>query len=137
MENIKQVEQEIKRQGKVWKKITFYYTGGEYEKKIGELYIGKKERVYFKKVDSTIHKMRVLDGYGIQKEVFDEFLKGHKTDNDKIIIDETDTGVRYKAPIRIWEEHGVYRNYGEEKQIFVSVKFFKPPYGETMKPVIT
>jgi len=128
MDNFRLQKEEFIKRGKKWKKITFYFTGGEYEKKIGELYIRKGERVYFKKVNSVLHKMRILDGYGIQSEVFDEYLRGKK---GRIVIDEEDTGARLTSDIKTWQEKGVYRNYGEQKQIFVSVKFMN-----CIKPII-
>jgi len=66
--------------------------------------------------------MRLFEGYGIQKEVFDKYLRGRV---GKIVINEIDTDVRLDSDIKDWEEKGRLANFGEEKQIFLSVKYMK------------
>ena len=104
------------------KKVEIMYDNGRYLKNIGTLYVFSKKRIYYKKVISTKHKMRLFDGYGIQKEVFDKYLRGK---NGKIVINEIDTDIRLDSDIKDWEEKGRAANFGEEKQVFFSVKYMK------------
>jgi len=104
------------------KKIEVFYNNGKFDKNIGTLYIFPRKRIYYKKVISTKHKMRLFEGYGIQKEVFDKYLRGRV---GKIVINEIDTDVRLDSDIKDWEEKGRSANFGEEKQIFLSVKYMR------------
>lgn len=120
---IETIKRKVRNKGRVHNVVEFFFKGGAYPKHIGTLILRRgKPRIYYKKVNSQKHKMRILDGYGIQKEVFDKFLRGKK---GKVIIEETDTWTRWEADIKVWEEHGKYANYGEEKQVFLSVKYME------------
>lgn len=126
---IETVKRKIKRRNKSHNVLDIFYDNGVYKKHIGSIILQRgKPLIYYKKVNSVKHKMRLFNGYGIQKEVFDKFLRGKK---GEIIIDETDTGARLKSDIKTWEEHSKSANYGEEKQVFLSVKYmevYKPIY---------
>lgn len=126
---IETIKRKIKRKNKNHNVVEIFYNNGVYKKHIGSLILQRgKPLIYYKKVNSGKHKMRLFNGYGIQKEVFDKFLRGKK---GMIIIDETDTGARLKSDIKTWEEHSKSANYGEEKQVFLSVKYmeiYKPIY---------
>lgn len=75
----------------------------------------------FKNVIQSRHFMRVLDGYGIQYIAFCELRKMVK----KIVIKE-DTGNQWEATIKDWTEHSKIADYGNGKQVFLSLKFMKP-----------
>ena len=64
--------------------------------------------------------MRLVEGYGIQKEVFDEYLRGKK---GRIAFKEIDTGRFLIASINTWTEHSKAGNYGDGKQIFLSERY--------------
>jgi len=91
-----------------------------FDKKIGSLEKTKSGLVYRKKVKRSKHFMRIVKGYGIQKEVFDKYLRGKK---GRIIIREEDTGEFLVASIKTWTEHSRSGNYGDGKQIFLAERF--------------
>lgn len=88
--------------------------------KVGRLYTKDKKVTFTKTVDSTRHKMRIFDGYGIQKDVYDKHLRGKQ---GRIIIKERDTGKVLVASIKTWAEHHSGQNFGDGKQIFLSTKY--------------
>lgn len=93
-----------------------------FKKKIGSLFITRKGRIFAKTVERKKHFMRVVNGYGIQKEAFDKYLRGRK---GGILIFEKDTGTKFFADIDTWTEKSHSANYGDGKQIFLSVKYMK------------
>ncbi len=73
----------------------------------------------FRKVNSR-HFMRVVQGYGIQEEAFQELSeKGIKM----IVLKHEETERNIQAPTSRWIEHGRVMNYGNGKQRFLAVKF--------------
>ncbi len=58
--------------------------------------------------------------YGIQKEVFDKYLRGKR---GRIEIKELDTGRFLVASIETWTNHSSAKNYGYGKQVFLPVRF--------------
>jgi hypothetical protein len=83
--------------------------------------------------------MRIVDGYGIQYQAFNEL----KDKNVKYIIIKETTGNEWKASLETWTNHNKIADYGSGKQVFMSLKFmdrkqkvepnpFTPP---TYKPV--
>ncbi len=86
----------------------------------GELIKKPNEIIFKKAVISTKHKMRLFEGYGIQKDIFDKYLRGKK---GRIIIKEKDTGKVLVASIKTWQEHCAGANYGDGKQIFLATRF--------------
>lgn len=91
-----------------------------FNKTIGYLQLTKTGRTFYKPVIRAKHFMRVLSGYGIQKEVFDKYLRGKK---GRIMIKEKDTGKVLVASIKTWTEHSSSANFGDGKQIFLSERF--------------
>lgn len=87
---------------------------------VGRLYTKDNKITFVKKVDSTRHKMKIFDGYGIQKDVYDKHLRGKQ---GRIIIKERDTGKVLVASIKTWAEHHSGQNFGDGKQIFLSTKY--------------
>lgn len=72
-----------------------------------------------KKVNPAKHFMRVVDGYGIQYQAIQELKEmGIKT----IVIEES-TGKSWKSPLSNWEEHSKTADYGNGKQVFLSLKY--------------
>jgi len=87
---------------------------------VGYLQLSPKGRVFYKPVKRIKHFMRVVDGYGIQKAVFDEYLRGRK---GRVIVHEKDTGKYLVASIKTWTLHSSNQNFGDGKQIFLSERF--------------
>ena len=86
---------------------------------VGSLY-KRKGLVFRKNVKYAKHYMKIVKGYGIQKEIFDKYLRGKK---GVIQIKETDTGKFLVASISTWTKHSRTGNYGDGKQIFLSRRF--------------
>ena len=91
-----------------------------FKKMVGTLEKTAKGIVFRKSVVRSKHYMRVIGGYGIQKEIFDKYLRGNK---GRIIIQESDTGKFLVASINTWTEHSRSGNYGDGKQIFLAERF--------------
>ena len=87
---------------------------------VGELTKKNKKITFTKSVDSRKHKMRIFSGYGIQKDVYDKYLRGKE---GRIVFKEKDTGKYLVASIKTWGEHHSGQNFGDGKQIFLSTKF--------------
>lgn len=73
----------------------------------------------FKTVNPAKHFMRIVDGYGIQYQAFQE-LKAKQI--KKIIIKET-TGNQWEATLQTWIDNSKVADYGSGKQVFMSLKF--------------
>lgn len=80
-----------------------------------------KSGLFFKKnVVRSKHYMRIVQGYGMQKEIFDQYLRGKK---GRIAIKEVDTGKFLIASINTWGKHSKSGNYGDGKQIFLAERY--------------
>lgn len=89
-------------------------------KVIGELKtLQDKSVVFIKHVNRDKHFMRVVGGYGIQEEVFNEHLRG-KNGIIKIIEDKKSA---YEIPIWRWENNSKTADYGFGRQVFLSTKY--------------
>jgi len=86
----------------------------------GYLSLKKTGRSFYKPVNRAKHYMNIVKGYGIQKELFDKYLRGKK---GVIKIHEKDTGRWLIASVKTWTEHSRAGNYGDGKQIFLSERF--------------
>lgn len=93
----------------------------------GNLHVGNLEKkngkILFKKnVDKSKHYMRIVKGYGIDKTVFDKFIRGSK---GRIMLRENDKGkITYLvASIKTWTDHSSNQNFGDGKQVFLSRKY--------------
>lgn len=86
---------------------------------------GEYGNIFFKQVERAKHYMRVLSGYGIQKEAYDKIKQKIKW----IIIFEKDTNNRLLSKIEDWKEHSSAQNYGSGRQVFLSEKYMEvlPP----------
>jgi hypothetical protein len=66
------------------------------------------------------HFMRVVGGYGINEDAFQDILsKGCK----KIVIKEVNTGKRWEGSVKDWQEHCHIADYGSGKQRFLGLKY--------------
>ena len=90
------------------------------QKKVGSLRKGKSGLVFRKNVRRDRHFMKIVQGYAIQKEVFDEYLRGKR---GVIQIKELDTRKFLVASIKTWTKHSKTGNYGDGVQIFLGEKF--------------
>lgn len=79
-----------------------------------------EDKIYRKKVDSKIHKLRLMDAYGIDEEIIEE-LKKAKCNSIRIL--ETDTNTVLSIPFPVFMKNSVKRKF-DGTQFFVSVKFF-------------
>lgn len=71
---------------------------------------------------SKKHFMRVVDGYGIQKEAFEVF---EEKGIEKIILTEKETGQKWQSKVSDWKLFGRLNDYGHGKQWFLSLKYMK------------
>lgn len=77
--------------------------------------------IYRKRVDSTKHRLRVMNAYGIDKAIVDEL----KTlECKEIRICETDTGTVFKIGFDKFCAFGVSRTLDGE-QIFLPIHYFE------------
>jgi len=76
-----------------------------------------KERVLCKKVKGSIHKMKIIDGYAIDKRIIDE------EDFTEVKILDTETDTMYVSSKDAWQEHGVLKNFGHGDQIILPMKY--------------
>lgn len=68
------------------------------------------------------HFMRVVGGYGINEDAFQEVVsKGCK----KIVIKEMATHQRWEASVEDWAKHCHIADYGSGKQRFLGLKYMK------------
>lgn len=91
-----------------------------YTRTVGTLNRKPRSRTFDKQVTRSKHYMRKIKGYGIQKEVFDEYLRGRK---GIVRIHEKDTGKWLIASIKTWADYSKAANFGDGKQIFLSERF--------------
>lgn len=87
---------------------------------VGTLDKKPKFRVFDKQVYRDRHYMNIVEGYGIQKEVFDKYLRGRK---GIVRVHEKDTGNWLVASIKTWTDLNHTANYGDGKQVFLSCKY--------------
>lgn len=112
----------------------FCDTGKGFKAHVGTIYRSENTgNVCF--IKNKAHLMRIIGengGYGIQKEVKDYRKKKHdlleffrKHPEIKVIIPDADNGNIYSSTARDWTEHFHKGNYGDGKQIFLSVNYMK------------
>ena len=79
------------------------------------------DNIYRKKVDSTKHKLRVADAYGIDCNIVEELKTLGCTE---VRILETDTNLILSIPFDEFVEKGFDRNL-DGQQKFLPTKYFK------------
>ena len=77
--------------------------------------------IFSKFVNPKKHLFRIYNAYGIQKDVFDKYLKGNL---GKIVITEKGGGV-LESKISKWEEYGIVSNFGNGEQVFLPLRYMK------------
>jgi hypothetical protein len=82
------------------------------------VYCGYTEGKRFIKEAKTKNYMIVMDGYGIQEDVFPKLLELQVED---IKILETDTRKIYLASLAKWMLNGIVRDFGHGKQRFLEM----------------
>lgn len=75
------------------------------------------EGVLCKKVKGSIHKMRIIDGYAMDKRILDN------EDFTEVRILDTETDTIYASTKERWLEHGVQKNFGHGDQIILPMKY--------------
>lgn len=70
--------------------------------------------------DKAKHFMRVVDGYGMQEDVYHRALKK----NCYVLIKESG-GAAYQSHITGWLANGKSADYGSGRQRFLSLRFMK------------
>lgn len=101
------------------------YISDDNFKKVGEMH----DSIYRKKVQSTVHLLRVMDAWGIDKKIVDELaVDGCK----EIRIFDTMTAMVYAISYEDFVAKGVERNFSN-KQIFLPRKYFKTYHYEPTK----
>lgn len=76
-----------------------------YTNKYGQ-FVGKlsDEGIYRKIVDSKKHKMKMYNGYAIDREIYEDL---QKLDCKEIRIKEEDTGIIYTSKFTDWVQKGI------------------------------
>lgn len=89
--------------------MNYYHEG----KLIGTL----TEGIYRKKVKGSKHTLKILNAWGIEKEVID------KIDCTEIRIKDIETDTVYSLPFQSFKEHAIEKNFGSP-QLFVPKKYW-------------
>lgn len=77
---------------------------------------------FTKNVRRSVHLFRISSSYGIQEDVIKTLAK-HKC--QKVVIVETDTGVKYEQDFLYWQHVAKKADYGNGKQYFLSLQYMK------------
>ena len=75
---------------------------------------------FLRDVNSKIHFMNVVGGYGVQELAFAELAKRNM---QNVILKEVDTNLNWYSKFSDWTEHGKVADYGHGKQRFLSKKY--------------
>ena len=86
-----------------------------------------KKGVLTKKVHSRVHKLRSIDGYGIDKYAFDSAVKNGAK---KIRVIETDTGNEYVVGIKDFEKDCKEFDFGHGKQLALAGRYWELETGQ-------
>lgn len=88
----------------------------------GQIAGSLKEGIYRKKVDSRKHKMKVYDGYGIDKVIFNQLeLEGCT----QIRLLEEDTGNIFSVLFSLYNEKKIEKTFaGQVPQVFLPLKYW-------------
>jgi hypothetical protein len=82
-------------------------------------YIDSDGKTFVKTVEPKNY-MRVIGGYGLQYDAFSSFAEAGLT---KIVVFEKHTGNSWLSTTKDWVEHGKIADYGNGKQVFLSLKY--------------
>lgn len=92
--------------------------------------IGKIDNKILYKNVKPKHFMRIMDGYGIQYQAFVDL---QKKVNKICIIEEN--GQRWLATWSEWNKNGRVADYGNGKQMFLSLKFMHKTAEKREEPI--
>ena len=81
-----------------------------------------KDGVLTKKVYSTVHRLHIVDGYGIDVCAYDLAVKNGAKE---IIIKEVDTGRELKADINLFKDKAIEIDFGYGKQLALAGSYFE------------
>ena len=80
------------------------------------------ERVFISPRTRKKHYMKIYEGFGLSKAVFD-FLKKHDFTQIQLRIGKSETLI---SDVSAWEEHGIHSQFEPfEKQVFLPEKYMK------------
>jgi len=80
-----------------------------------------------KKVYSSVHKLRIVDGYGIDQYAFDlAFQNGAR----EIVIKEVDTGRVLRADMEYFKEKAIEVDFGYGKQLALAGDYWELVTGQ-------
>ena len=86
-----------------------------------------KNGVLTKKVYSNIHKLRIVDGYGVDKCAYETAVRNGATE---IVIKEVDTGKIYRVDIKHFGEKAIEVDFGYGKQLALAGSYFELVTGQ-------
>lgn len=95
-------------------KMKLYYNNRG--KLVGEMIGG----IYRSHRQSSKHLLRILDAWGIDKKILDQLKKD---DCLEVRILDHDDMIVYRAPISVFDEHGVEKNF-VGRQVFLPRKWW-------------
>jgi hypothetical protein len=76
---------------------------------------------YSKKVKKSKHLLRILNAWGIDKEVVDHLARSGVT---KVLIHESEEKIDYFVPLSEFIEKGILRDFGHSPQVFLPITSF-------------
>ena len=86
-----------------------------------------KDGVLTKKVFSNVHKLRIVDGYGLDVTAYNLAVKhGAK----ELVIKEVDTGRTLKVDMGYFREKAIEINFGYGKQLALAGSYFEVVNGQ-------
>lgn len=88
----------------------------------GKIIAVLKKGVLIKKVDSRIHKLRIVDGYGIDKIAYERAMKEGIS---KIRVVESDTGKELEVSVPLFEEKCLTMNLGYGPQFVLAGSYWE------------
>ena len=86
-----------------------------------------KKGVLTKKVFSSVHKLRMVDGYGLDKTAYDLAVKNGAKE---LVIKEVDTGRVLKVDLGYFREKAIEINFGYGKQLALAGSYFEIVTGQ-------
>jgi hypothetical protein len=99
---------------------TVYLNTPQGVRNVGRIFTENGERILEKHVTESKHLHRAFNAWGIDAELL-RTLPGRGVDGIRIV---TDTGVTEHAPVKVWMERGIRRDFGHGPQVFLPRKFF-------------
>lgn len=112
-------------------KSVYCKTKEGFKVKVGTFYIDENTGKWLF-IKNKPHRMKVLNGYGIQKDVTSDTGKTYnieklfkKHPEVTVVIRDADTGETFYSTAADWIEHQWKGNFGDGKQVFLSVDYMR------------